>query len=75
MAPSFTSLGGKLPANHEVSMRKNLATLFAAASLAVAGMGIAGCQNKDEPEMTGSTRPGTGYRTEPGRDTRPERCG
>src|SRR6266581_3342165 len=40
-------------------MRK-AATIFAAASLAVAGMGIAGCQNpdRDETDMTGSTHGG-----------------
>src|SRR6476659_9685145 len=35
-------------------MRK-MATIFAAASLAVAGMGIAGCQNQDKADQSSAT--------------------
>ena len=35
-------------------MRK-MATIFAAASLTVAGMGIAGCQNQDRANQASST--------------------
>src|SRR5216110_3165346 len=38
-------------------MRKT-AVLFAAASLAVAGIGIGGCQPQDNTDMTGSTHGG-----------------
>src|SRR6476620_5398221 len=47
-------------ANHEVTMRKNIATLFAAASMAVAGISITGCNhdNNKDPDMTGATHGG-----------------
>ena len=41
-------------------MRKNIATLFAAASMAVAGISLTGCKNDNnkDPDMTGATHGG-----------------